>query len=92
MFGGPKADVAALSLSRVATRQGLLVLGNGTSDLRMEPRRSIWIRAVSLRECGKLTLSNLARSPAAAMMKSAGVTSGLEMYLCLWKTVADTHK
>ena len=67
-------------------------MGTGTSGLRMEPRRSIWVREVSLRDCGKLPVSNLARAPAAAMMRSAGVTSGLEMYLCLWNTVADTRK
>ena len=92
MFGGPRADVAALGLSQVATMRGLGLVETGTSGLRMEPRRSIWVRAVSLRDCVKLPLSNVARAPAAAMMRSAGVTSGLEMYLCLWNTVADTRK
>ena len=92
MFGGPRADVAALGLSRVATMRGIGVVGTGTSGLRMEPRRSRWVRAVTLRDCGKLPLSNVARAPAAAMMRSAGVTSGLEIYLCLWNMVADTRK
>ena len=92
MFGAPRAIVADLGLSRVATMRGLQVVGTDTSGLRMEVRRSIWVRAVSLRDCGKLPVSNVASAPAAAMMQSAGVTSGLEMYLCLWNTVADTRK
>ena len=92
MFGGPRADVAALGLSRVATMQGIGVVGTGTSGLRMEVRRSRWVRSVSLRDCGKLPVINVARVPAAAMMRSEGVTSGLEMYLCLWNTVADMRK
>ena len=92
MFGGPRAHVAALGLSRVATMRGLGVVGTGTSGLRMEPRSSRWVRAVSLSFCGKLPVSNVARAPAAAMMRSAGVTSGLEIYLCLWETVADSRK
>ena len=92
IFGGPRADVAALGLSRVVTMRWLGVVGTGTSGLRMEPMRSRWFRAVSLRDCGKLPLSNVARAPASVMMRSAGVTSGLEMYLCLWNTVDDTCK
>ena len=92
MFGGPRADVAALGLSRVATMRRLGVVVTGTSGLRMNPRRSRWVRAVSLRDCGKLPLSNVARDPVAAMMRSAVVTSGLEMYLCLWNTLAGTRK
>ena len=92
MFGGPRAHVAALGLGRVATMRGLGVVGTGTSGLRVEPRRSRWVRALSLSCCGKLPVSNVARAPAAAMMRLAGVTLGLEMYLCLWNTVADTRK
>ena len=92
MFGGRRADVAVLGLSRVATMRGLGVVGTGTFGLRMELRRSIWVRAVSLMDCGKLPVSNVARAPAAEMMRLAGVTSGLEMYLCLWNKVADARK
>ena len=74
MFGGPMADVAALGLSRVATMQGIGVVGTGTSGLRMEARRSRWVRAVSLRDCGKLPVRNVASAPAAAMMRLTGVT------------------
>ena len=38
MFGGPRADVADLGLSRVLTMRGIGVVGTGTSGLRMEPR------------------------------------------------------
>ena len=65
---------------------------NETSLTHLEPRRSRWVREVSLRDCGKLPVRNVASAPAAAMMRLAGVTSGLEMYLCLWNTVADTRK
>ena len=68
MFGGTRVDVAALGLSRVATMRGLGVVGTGTSGLRMDPRRSRWVREVSLRDFGKLPLSNVARAPASAMM------------------------
>ena len=46
MFGGPRVDGAALGLSRVATMRELGVVGTGTSGLRMEPKRSRWVRAV----------------------------------------------
>ena len=39
---------------------------------------------------GILTFSPEARLPAAAITASAGVMFGFEIYLCLWKYVAET--
>ena len=58
---------------------------------KMEPRRVSWLSKVSLSWCGIFPLIKLAILPAAAMTASSGVTDGFEMYLCLWKTIADTR-
>ena len=50
-----------------------------------------WSSEVLLSWCGKCPLIKLASLPAATMTASSGVTDGFEMYLCLWKTVADTR-
>ena len=56
----------------------------------MELRRVKSSRDDSLRCWGILPLSAAAKLLAAAMTVSAAETEGFEMYLCLWKTVAET--
>ena len=75
---------------------GLTELGGGSGSAaeafwKMKPRRVSWLSEVSLSWCGKCPLIKLASLPAAAMTASSEVTDGFEMYLCLWKTVADTR-
>ena len=57
--------------------------------LRMIPSRSNWCRAVLLSWVAMRPLSSAANLPEVAMTRSSGVTLGLVMYLCLWKTVAE---
>ena len=77
-------------VSRAVERDG----GSGSvarACLKKDPRRVSSSSEVSLSWCGMWPPMRVARLPAAAMMASLGVTNGLEMYLCLWKTVAETR-
>ena len=59
--------------------------------LKTEPRRVSSLSEVLLSWCGMWPLMRVASLTAAAMTESSGVTDGFDMYLCLWKTVADTR-
>ena len=76
------------SVSRAGESDG----GSGSwACLKNDPRQVSLLSEVSLSWCGIWPPMRVARLPAAAMMASSGVTDGLEMYLCLWKTVAETR-
>ena len=63
----------------------------GMLCLRMLPRCSRWSRAVVLSCWGMRPLISSESLCAAATTRSAGVTVGWVIYLCLWKTVAETR-
>ena len=54
-------------------------------------RRVSSLKWDSWRRWGRWPLIAVMRLPAAAMMASAGVVVGLDMYLCLWETINDTQ-
>ena len=78
----------------VASARGLGVFGKkdceAAASEKISRRR---VRSAS-RDCCKLAgifpFSAETRFPAAAITASAGVMFGFEMYLCLWKSVAET--
>ena len=55
----------------------------GNTGFRMEPRGLRWVREVLVRLLGTLVVRRSDKAPAAARTRLSGVTTGLEIYLCL---------
>ena len=64
--------------------------GEAAASEKISLRRVRFAIGDCCKHAGILPFSNEAILPAAAIMASAGVTFGFEMYLCLWNTVAET--
>ena len=69
---------------------GISIWGVAAASANILLRRVISLWWDSWRRWGKWPLIAVIRFPAAAMMESSRAAAGFEIYLCLWKTVADT--
>ena len=70
---------------------GISIQGVAAESEKIVLRRVSSLKEDSWRRWGMWPLIAVTRSPAAAIMASSGVVVGFEIYLCLWKTVADTQ-
>ena len=72
-------------------RCGISISGVAAASEKIVMRRVSSLKGDYWRRWGMCTLIAVIRLPAAAIMASARVAVGFEIYLCLWKTVSDTQ-